>query len=111
MTTTPLRWGLLGTARINRALMPAIRAAARSQLVGVASRDLARAEAYAREWEIPRAFGSYEALLADPDIDVVYIPLPNHLHVEWTIASARSARASSPICWWSTATRSTTSSC
>ena len=70
MTTTPLRWGLLGTARINRALIPAIRAAARSRLVGVASRDLARADAYAREWGIPRTFGSYEAMLADPDIDV-----------------------------------------
>ncbi len=89
MTTTPLRWGLLGTARINRSLIPAIRAAARSRLVGVASRDLARADAYAREWKIPRVFGSYEAMLADPDIDVVYVPLPNHLHVEWTCAAAR----------------------
>src|SRR5438034_443307 len=89
MTTTPLRWGLLGTARINRALIPAIRAAARSRLIGVASRDPARADAYAREWEIPRAFGSYERMLADPDIDVVYVSLPNHLHVEWACAAAR----------------------
>jgi xylose dehydrogenase (NAD/NADP) len=87
-----LRWGLLGTARINRSLIPAIRAGGRSSLVAVASRDQARADTYAREWEIPRAFGSYEALLADPDIDVVYIPLPNHLHVEWTIASARAGK-------------------
>jgi D-xylose 1-dehydrogenase (NADP+, D-xylono-1,5-lactone-forming) len=87
-----LRWGLLGTARINRALIPAIRGSARSSLAAVASRDGARAAAYAREWEIPRAAASYEALLADPDIDVVYIPLPNHLHAPWTIAAARAGK-------------------
>jgi hypothetical protein len=59
-----LRWGLLSTARINRALIPAIRASARGELVAVASRDAAHAEAYAREWGIPRAYGSYEELLA-----------------------------------------------
>jgi predicted dehydrogenase len=80
-----LRWGLLGTARINRALIPAIRASARSQLVGVASRTRERATSYAAEWQIASAYDSYDALLADPRIDVVYIPLPNHLHVEWTL--------------------------
>ena len=80
-----LRWGLLGTARINRSLIPAIRASARSQLVGVASRAADRASAYAGEWQIPIAYASYEAMLADPQIDAVYIPLPNHLHVEWTL--------------------------
>jgi predicted dehydrogenase len=80
-----LRWGLLGTARINRSLIPAIRASARSQLVGVASRVADRASAYAGEWQIPIAYASYEAMLADPQIDAVYIPLPNHLHVEWTL--------------------------
>lgn len=80
-----LRWGLLGTARINRALIPAIRASARSQLVGVASRTANRASSYAAEWGIDAAYGSYEAMLADPAVDVVYIPLPNHLHVEWTL--------------------------
>ena len=79
-----LRWGLLSTARINRALIPAIRGAARSELTTVASRTLERARDYAREWQIPRALGSYAALLHDPDIDVVYNSLPNHLHVEWT---------------------------
>jgi len=79
---TSLRWGLLGTARINRSLIPAIRAGERSTLVAVASRDQARADAYAREWKIPRAFGNYEALIADPAIDAVYVPLPNNLHVE-----------------------------
>jgi predicted dehydrogenase len=89
---TSLRWGLLGTARINRSLMPAIRAGERSTLVAVASRDQARADAYAREWNIPRAFGSYEALVADPGVDAVYVPLPNHLHVDWTVASARAGK-------------------
>jgi xylose dehydrogenase (NAD/NADP) len=80
-----LRWALLGTARINRLLIPAIRGGARSELTTVASRALARAQAYAAEWKIPRALGSYEALVADPDIDVIYNPLPNSLHVDWTV--------------------------
>jgi predicted dehydrogenase len=83
-----LRWGLICTARINRALIPAIRAAGRSELVAVASRDLARAQEYARQWEIPRAHGSYQALLADPDVDVIYNALPNHLHCAWTVRAA-----------------------
>ena len=80
-----LRWGLLSTARINRLLIPAIRGGARSELTTVASRALDRAQAYAAEWKIPRALGSYEALLDDPDVDVIYNPLPNSLHAEWTI--------------------------
>jgi xylose dehydrogenase (NAD/NADP) len=88
----PLRWGLLSTARINRALIPAIRAAARSELTTVASRTIARAEAYATEWQIPRAAGSYDALLADPEIDIVYIPLPNHLHAEWTVRALEAGK-------------------
>lgn len=85
MTDRTLGWGLLGTARINRALIPAIRAAARSRLVGVASRDPDRCAAYAAEWDIATAYPSYDALLEDPGVHVVYIPLPNHLHVEWTL--------------------------
>ena len=85
MSARQLRWGLLGTARINRALIPAIRASARSELAGVASRSAERARSYAAEWEIAGAYDSYEAMLADPQIDAVYIPLPNHLHVEWTL--------------------------
>ncbi|MGH9411522.1 MAG: Gfo/Idh/MocA family protein [Vicinamibacterales bacterium] len=81
----PLRWGILGTARINRMLIPAIRASSRSVLAAVASRTRDRADRYAAEWSIPRAFESYAALLDDAAIDVVYIPLPNSLHVEWTI--------------------------
>lgn len=89
MNSERLNWGLLSTARINRRLIPAIRAARRAELLAVASRDPVRAEAYAAEWEIPRVHGSYEALLEDPEIDIVYISLPNSLHAEWTIRAAR----------------------
>ena len=87
-----LRWGLLGAARINRSLIPALRASSRNELAAVASRDAARAAAYAREWGIPRSLGRYEDLLADPEIDVVYNPLPNGLHAEWTIRAARAGK-------------------
>ena len=69
-----------------------MRTSARSEVIAIASRDRTRAEATARQLGIPRAFGSYEALLADPDIDAVYIPLPNHLHAEWAIAAARAGK-------------------
>ncbi len=85
MSLRQLRWGLLGTARINRSLIPAIRASARSQLLGVASRSAERARSYADQWGLAGVYDSYEAMLADPQIDAVYIPLPNHLHVEWTL--------------------------
>jgi xylose dehydrogenase (NAD/NADP) len=87
-----LRWGLLSTARINRLVIPAIRASARSELTTVASRTLDRAQAYAAEWKIPGAIASYEALLADPAIDVVYISLPNSLHVEWTVRALEAGK-------------------
>jgi predicted dehydrogenase len=80
-----LRWGLLSTARINRMIIPAIRASARSEIAAVASRTRERGETYAAEWQIPRVFDSYESLLDDPSIDVIYIGLPNSLHVEWTV--------------------------
>lgn len=87
-----LNWGLLSTARINRALIKPLRASNRTRLLGVASRSLSSAEAYAREWSIPRAYESYDALLNDPEIDVVYNPLPNHLHAEWTIKAMRAGK-------------------
>lgn len=87
-----LRWGLLGTARINRLIIPAVRASARSDVTAVASRSLDKVRAYAVQWEIPRVHGSYEALLEDPEIDVVYVPLPNSLHVEWTIRALRAGK-------------------
>jgi predicted dehydrogenase len=92
MPQTRFRWGLLGTARINRAIIPPLRASARHALVAVASRDPARAAAYAREWEIPRAHASYQALLDDPEIDAIYNPLPNALHASWTIRAARAGK-------------------
>jgi xylose dehydrogenase (NAD/NADP) len=87
-----LRWGLLSTAHINEAVMPPIRLSQRSELLGVASRDRAKADAYAREWNIPRAYGSYEAMLSDPEINAVYVGLPNHLHAEWSIKCAQAGK-------------------
>ena len=82
-----LRWGILGTARINRRLVPAFRTSKRGHLTAVASRDLARATAHAREHGIPRAVQGYQTLLDDKSIDAVYIPLPNTEHVPWTLAA------------------------
>ncbi|NTU61967.1 MAG: Gfo/Idh/MocA family oxidoreductase [Chloroflexi bacterium] len=87
-----LRWGLLSTARINRAVIPPIRASLQSELKAVASRDVVRAKDYAREWHIPHAYGSYEELLADKNIDAIYNPLPNHLHAEWSIRAAEAGK-------------------
>ena len=87
-----LRWGILGTARINRRIIPALNASPRNELTAVASRDLTRGNEYAREWKIPQVFGSYEELLNSSDIDVVYIPLPNHMHAEWTIKAAQAGK-------------------
>ena len=87
-----LNWGLLSTARINRALIKPLNASKRTQLLAVASRSQSSADAYAHEWKIPRAHGSYEAMLNDPEIDVVYNSLPNHLHAEWTIKALRAGK-------------------
>jgi predicted dehydrogenase len=92
MSDRVLGWGILGTARINRMLIPPLRVSPGNRLVAVASRDAAKAAAYAREWGIERGYGSYDALLEDPAIDVVYVPLPNHLHAEWTIRAARAGK-------------------
>lgn len=83
--SSKVRWGIISTANINRALVPGAHASTKVELIGVASRDRARAEACAREWEIPRAYASYEDMIEDPEIEAVYISLPNHLHCEWTI--------------------------
>jgi predicted dehydrogenase len=80
-----VRWGLLSTANINRKLIPAIRESERGILTAIASRTQDIADSYAAEWEIPVAFGSYESMLASDQIDAVYIGLPNHLHVPWTL--------------------------
>jgi len=85
-----LRWGVLSTADIGRKKwIPGVRRAPkqRGEVVAIASRDAATAERVAEELAIPRAHASYEALLADPDVDAVYVPLPNHRHLEWTLAA------------------------
>ncbi len=87
-----IRWGLLSTANINRRLIPAIRQSARGELVAVASRSQESAQNYADEWEIPQAFGSYEAMLASDAVDALYIGLPNHLHAEWSIKAMQQGK-------------------
>ena len=90
---TELRWGILSTATIARQkVIPGIARAPRCRIVAIASRDEALARGVAAGAGIPRAHGSYEALLADPEVDAVYIPLPNHLHAEWAIAAANAGK-------------------
>ena len=88
-----VRWGVLSTANIGRrAVVPAIAASSNGRLVAVASRNGAAAEAYAGEFGITRAYGSYQALLDDPEVDAVYIPLPNSLHRPWTVRAAEAGK-------------------
>jgi predicted dehydrogenase len=87
-----VKWGIISTADINRKVIPGAHASPKVDLVGVASRDQARAEDYAKKWDIPRAYGSYEALLADPEIEAVYISLPNTMHCEWSIKSVEAGK-------------------
>ncbi len=90
---TSLRWGVLSTADIARKkVIPGLLKADRCEVVAIASRDATQARAVADELGIPTAHGSYEALLADPAVDAVYIPLPNHLHAQWTIAAAEAGK-------------------
>jgi predicted dehydrogenase len=90
--SSPVKWGIVSTADINRKVIPGAHASDKVDLVAVASREEARAEAYAREWGIPRAYGSYENLLADAEIEAVYISLPNTLHVEWSIKALEAGK-------------------
>ncbi len=88
-----LRWGVLSTANIGRAkVIPGIQGADRCRVVAIASRDEARGRIVADELGIPTVHGTYERLLADPEVDAVYIPLPNHLHAEWAVAAARAGK-------------------
>jgi D-xylose 1-dehydrogenase (NADP+, D-xylono-1,5-lactone-forming) len=89
---SPVKWGIVSTADINRKVIPGAYASDKVDLVAVASRDQTRADAYAQEWEIPRAYGSYEDLLTDPEIEAVYISLPNTLHVEWSIKALEAGK-------------------
>ena len=92
MTSKKLRWALLSTARINRAVIPPIRKSRRGELTAVSSRTEERVQAYAKVWDIPRTFDSYETMLADPDIDIIYNPLPNSLHTEWTVKAVQAGK-------------------
>jgi predicted dehydrogenase len=92
MTYEPVRWGIISTAHINRLLIPPAKASTKVDLVAVASRDQARADAYAAEWGIETAYGSYDALLADESIEAVYISLPNTMHCEWSIRSIEAGK-------------------
>ena len=88
-----INWGVLGTARIAiRKVIPALQASRHGTVTAIASRDMTKAQAEANLLGIPKAHGSYEALLEDPDIDAVYIPLPNHLHVPWSIKALEAGK-------------------
>ena len=96
MAEKKIRWGILSTANIGlKKVTPAILKSPYSEVVAVASRDLGKANAYIGELGLTgkaRAYGTYEELFADPNIDAIYNPLPNHLHVEMTLAAARAGK-------------------
>jgi predicted dehydrogenase len=87
-----VKWAIMSTANINRKVIPGAHASPKVELVGVASRDQSRADEYAKTWEIPRAYGSYDALLADPEVEAVYISLPNSMHCEWAIKALEAGK-------------------
>jgi D-xylose 1-dehydrogenase (NADP+, D-xylono-1,5-lactone-forming) len=92
MSGRPLRIGVLSSARIARSFVDAVRPSSRITVSAVASRSLSKAQAFAAELRVPRSFGSYEALLADGDIDAIYNPLPNSMHAPWSIKAARAGK-------------------
>jgi predicted dehydrogenase len=88
-----VKWGVLGVANIAvKKVIPAMQASAWSEIAAIASRDLTKAEAAAKQLGIPKAYGSYDELISDPEIEAIYNPLPNNLHVEWTIKAAESGK-------------------
>lgn len=92
-TPNKVRWGILSTANIGlRKVIPAMQKGQWTEVAAIASRDLRQAETAARSLGIAKAYGSYEELLADPEIDAVYNPLPNHLHVPWSIKAAEAGK-------------------
>src|SRR4051812_10998364 len=92
MGISPVKWGFLSNADINRKVIPGMRASEKADLIAVASREQRRAEEYAREWEIDRAYGSYQELLDDTDVEAVYISLPNTLHCDWSIRAVEAGK-------------------
>jgi xylose dehydrogenase (NAD/NADP) len=87
-----VKWGIVSTADINRKVIPGAQASDKVELIAVASRDGGRAERYAEEWGIERAYGSYDALFEDPDVEAVYISLPNTMHCEWSIRAVEAGK-------------------
>ena len=88
-----VRWGVLGVANIAvKQVIPAMQQGNWSEVTAIASRDLAKANQAAQSLGIPKAYGSYEELLADDEIEAIYNPLPNHLHVPWTIKAAEAGK-------------------
>jgi predicted dehydrogenase len=89
----PVRWGILGAANIAiKKIVPSMRGSSLSRVVAIGSRSLTKAREAAAQLDIPRAYGSYEELIADPDVEAIYIPLPNHLHVPWSIRAAEAGK-------------------
>jgi len=88
----PVRWGILSTARINHAVLEPARETEKAEVIAVASRVTGRAQSYAREHGIERAYGSYEELLEDPDVEAAYNSLPNSMHVDWSIRALEAVR-------------------
>jgi D-xylose 1-dehydrogenase (NADP+, D-xylono-1,5-lactone-forming) len=88
----PVRWGILSTARINHAVLEPARITDKAEVIAVASRDSARAKRYATEQGVERAYGSYDELLADPDVEAVYNSLPNSFHVDWSIRALEAGK-------------------
>ena len=88
-TVNKIRWGVLGVANIAiKKVIPGMQKGERSEITAIASRDLSKARQAAEALRIPKSYGSYEELLADPEIDAIYNPLPNHLHVPWSAKAA-----------------------
>jgi len=92
MANTPLRFGILGCANIARAFVHDVASSPLVQVVAVASRDARKAAAFAADFKLPRHHGSYQALLDDPELDAIYLPLPNSLHAEWAIRAAEAGK-------------------
>ena len=92
MGIEPVAWGILSTARIGARLVEGAAKTETADIVAVASRDGATAQAFADAYGIPRAHGSYDALLADPDVEALYIPLPNSMHVDWTVRALQAGK-------------------
>src|SRR5512134_2191434 len=88
-----IRWGVISTANIGRGrVIPAIQQSNNGRVYAVASRELDKARLFADDLNIPRTYGSYEELIADPDIDAIYNPLPNSMHARWSIACAEAGK-------------------